>query len=70
VVRAWGTFRVITADGLPIYERSEACPGAYLTSGHSGVTLAAAHSPMLAPWIAGSALPRALTPFSARRFAS
>ncbi len=38
VVRAWGALRIMTPDGLPIYQVSEACPGATLATGHSGVT--------------------------------
>ncbi len=68
VVRAWGALRIMTPDGLPIYQESEACPGATLATGHSGVTLAAAHSLVLAPWIADGKLPEAATAFSAGRF--
>ncbi len=70
VVRAWGALRIMTADGLPIYQESEACPGAYLATGHSGVTLAAAHGLVLAKWIADGALPPEMAAFSARRFNS
>jgi len=70
VVRAWGALRIMTPDGLPIYQESEACPGATLATGHSGVTLAAAHSLVLAPWIADGKLPEAATAFSAGRFES
>ncbi|MCP4819880.1 MAG: FAD-binding oxidoreductase, partial [Shimia sp.] len=37
-------------DGLPIYQQSPTCPGAYLVSCHSGVTLAAAHAMRLPEW--------------------
>ncbi len=70
VVRAWGALRIMTADGLPIYQESEDCPGATLATGHSGVTLAAAHGLVLAKWIAEGALPPDLAPFSASRFDS
>lgn len=68
VVRAWGALRIMTADGLPVYDRSRDCPGAYLATGHSGVTLAAAHSLTLAERIAEGKLPPDLAPFSAGRF--
>jgi glycine/D-amino acid oxidase-like deaminating enzyme len=69
VVRTWAALRVMTQDGFPIYEQSAACPGAFATSVHSGVTLAAAHALFLAPAIAAGALPRdAFAPFSSRRF--
>jgi glycine/D-amino acid oxidase-like deaminating enzyme len=70
VVRAWGALRIMTADGLPIYEQSETCPGALLATGHSGVTLAAGHALALAPWLAESRLPPEMAPFRSSRFDS
>ena len=70
VARAWGALRIMTPDGAPIYQESEACPGAYLATGHSGVTLAAAHSLVLAKGIAEGALPDAAAAFGAGRFGS
>lgn len=69
VVRAWSALRVMSADGLPIYDQSRRFPGAFLANCHSGVTLAAAHQRILAPMIAAGALDAALLPFSAERFA-
>ncbi|MFX7988786.1 FAD-dependent oxidoreductase, partial [Acinetobacter baumannii] len=43
VVRTWGALRVMTPDGFPIYEESCQCPGAFLVTCHSGITLAAMH---------------------------
>jgi glycine/D-amino acid oxidase-like deaminating enzyme len=43
LVRAWGALRIMTPDGIPIYEESKSCPGAYLVTCHSGVTLGAFH---------------------------
>nr|WP_240755994.1 hypothetical protein [Pandoraea sp. XY-2] len=60
----------MTDDGLPIYEASEACPGAFLATCHSGVTLAAAHCEILAPWILGAPRPALLDHFYAKRFAA
>src|SRR5579875_3515115 len=68
IVRAWAALRVMPPDGLPIYDHSERCPGAFLASCHSGVTLAAAHAGRLAPMIAKGMLDPMLEPFSARRF--
>ncbi len=68
VVRTWSALRVMTADGFPIYDQSEAFPGAFLCTCHSGVTLAAAHAVTLAPMIAAGALDAGLSPFRARRF--
>ncbi len=50
LLRAWGALRVMSPDGLPIYQQSPTCPGAYLVSCHSGVTLAAAHAMRLPEW--------------------
>jgi glycine/D-amino acid oxidase-like deaminating enzyme len=68
VVRAWGALRVMSPDGYPIYDRSTVCPGAYLVTCHSGVTLAAAHASTIAGAIAGDAWPAAVAPFGAGRF--
>ena len=53
LVRAWGALRVLTADGFPIYQESETCPGAYVVTSHSGVTLASVHGLVVARWVAG-----------------
>lgn len=68
VVRGWGALRVMTPDGLPLYEQSRECPGAFVAACHSGVTLAAAHAERLAPWIAGETAPADIHPFTAERF--
>jgi glycine/D-amino acid oxidase-like deaminating enzyme len=70
VVRAWAGLRVMTPDGCPVYEQSATHPGAFAASCHSGVTLAAAHAYALAPAVAAGALPEALRPFAATRFAA
>ena len=57
----------MTDDGLPLYEQSADCPGAFVASAHSGVTLAAAHGLLLADWIAEGALPPELAAFDSRR---
>jgi len=70
LVRAWGALRPLTPDGYPIYQASEACPGAYLATCHSGVTLASAHSLILGPWVGGVAgTPPEFDAFSGDRFA-
>ncbi len=69
VVRTWAALRVMTADGFPIYDHSATCPGAFVATCHSGVTLAANHALTLAPLIAEGRLPpEQLEVFSARRF--
>lgn len=54
VLRSWSALRVLTPDGLPIYERSAHWPNAYAVNCHSGVTLAAQHVTVLSQWIANS----------------
>ncbi len=68
VVRSWAAFRVMTQDGFPIYDQSLTCPGAFLATCHSGVTLAASHAKILAPQIAAGRLEAEMAAFSARRF--
>jgi len=69
IVRTWAALRVMTKDGFPIYEESEHCPGAFVATCHSGVTLAAGHALSLAPLIARGGLPpERFQPFSTRRF--
>jgi glycine/D-amino acid oxidase-like deaminating enzyme len=53
LVRAWGALRPLTPDGLPIYQASASCPGAFVATSHSGVSLAAAHSFVIGPWTCG-----------------
>lgn len=68
LVRHWGALRILTPDGLPIYEQSPEHPGAFAVTCHSGVTLASIHALELAPAIAAGALPAGLGAFSSRRF--
>jgi len=67
-VRTWSALRVMSADGFPIYQQSETCPGAFVATCHSGVTLAAAHARVLAPMIARGQLDDVVAPFSTGRF--
>ena len=69
VVRTWAALRVMTRDGFPIYEQSTRCPGAFVATCHSGVTLAANHALALPPLIARGELPAdTFGVFSSRRF--
>ncbi|NYH17168.1 NAD(P)/FAD-dependent oxidoreductase [Paraburkholderia bryophila] len=68
LVRTWAALRVYSPDGFPIYDQSTRHPGAFVVTCHSGVTLAAAHTLRLAPWIAGGAMPDELPTFSGERF--
>ena len=67
-VRTWSALRVMSPDGFPIYEQSAACPGAFVVTCHSGVTLAGAHALKMAPMIVGGMLDEDMSPFSTRRF--
>jgi len=67
VIRAWAALRVMSPDGLPIYDQSETCPGAFTANCHSGVTLAAAHARALAPMIAKGELDPMLAKLTAKR---
>ncbi|MBI1774137.1 MAG: FAD-binding oxidoreductase [Proteobacteria bacterium] len=68
VVRTWSALRVMSPDGFPIYDHSVACPGAFLATCHSGITLAASHATELAPAIAQGGLPAECRAFGAHRF--
>lgn len=68
VVRAWGSLRVMSDDGFPIYDHSRDCPGAWVVTCHSGVTLAAGHALVVAEGIARGARPDDLESFSGQRF--
>lgn len=68
IVRMWAALRVMSPDGLPIYQQSERFPGAFGATCHSGVTLAGAHALALAPAILQGALPASLSAFGSARF--
>jgi glycine/D-amino acid oxidase-like deaminating enzyme len=69
VVRTWSGIRVMPRDGFPIYDQSEACPGAFVACCHSGVTLAPNHAYDIAPMVAAGSLdPAKVGAFSAARF--
>jgi len=68
LVRSWGALRVMSPDGLPIYQESKQMPGAFLVTCHSGITLAATHSHNLSRWLVGSKDAPDLSGFSEDRF--
>lgn len=69
LVRSWGALRVLSPDGLPIYQESPSMPGAYLVTCHSGITLAAAHARFLPDWLEKTDKAPDLEVFSETRFA-
>ncbi len=68
LVRAWGALRIMSPDGLPIYQQSPTMPGAYLVTCHSGITLAAAHARFLPDWLECNENAPNLEVFSEQRF--
>lgn len=68
VVRTWGALRVMTPDGFPIYQESRDCPGAFLVTCHSGITLASMHAGPLVNWMRGGAEPSEIQTFKSERF--
>ncbi|HET8746604.1 MAG TPA: FAD-dependent oxidoreductase [Ramlibacter sp.] len=69
LVRAWGALRVMTPDGCPIYQESQTCPGAFVATSHSGVSLAGTHAYVVGPWMAGlSTAPEAIHEFAGDRY--
>lgn len=68
LVRQWAGLRIMTPDGHPIYAESESHPGAFVALCHSGVTLAAAHTTMLARDILAGRLSPYFDAFHQRRF--
>jgi len=68
VVRSWGALRVLTHDGLPVYDESPTHPGIFIATTHSAVTLAPAHRGALAQWILNGQRPLEFASFGAQRF--
>lgn len=68
LVRSWGALRILSPDGLPIYQQSTEMPGAYLVTCHSGITLAAAHARFLPQWLEAADGAPDLEMFSEARF--
>lgn len=68
LVRSWAALRIMSPDGIPVYQQSRRHPGAYFVTCHSGITLAAAHARYLPLWITGQADAPDLSAFSEERF--
>ena len=68
LVRSWAALRVMSPDGLPIYQRSAKYEGARFVTCHSGITLAAAHATLLPDWVMGTNQAPDLSDFSEARF--
>lgn len=68
IVRTWGALRVMTPDGYPIYDESAECPGAFVVTCHSGITLAPVHAGSLVEWMRSGNEPQEIRTFKAERF--
>ena len=68
VVRSWGALRPLTTDGFPVYEESKKCPGAFVLTSHSGVSLASSHAEHIPRWIVSGEKPNGIGSFDSRRF--
>lgn len=68
LVRHWSALRVMSPDGLPIYQQSVTHPGAFYVTCHSGITLSAIHAEQLPQWLTGSSTAPDLSFFSEDRF--
>ena len=68
LVRTWAALRVLTPDKNPVYCESEAFPGTYAVTSHSGVSLAALQAEKLPKWILEGEKFRDFDQFHPRRF--
>ena len=68
IVRCWAALRIMSPDGMPIYQESTDMPGAYVVTCHSGVTLAANHVFTIPGWILHGESAGMIAPFSSERF--
>lgn len=68
LVRSWAALRIMSPDGLPIYQRSPTYQGAGFVTCHSGITLSPVHARLLPYWLAENETEVDLSPFSERRF--
>lgn len=68
LVRHWAALRVMSPDGLPIYQHSAQYPGASLITCHSGITLSAVHARLIPQWLEHRADAPDLEFFGEQRF--
>ena len=68
LVRCWGALRILSPDAKPVYAESETCPGAFVVTSHSGITLAPQHSGRISNWILEGETPEGFESFHSRRF--
>ena len=68
LVRCWGALRILTPDTKPVYAESASCPGAFVVTSHSGITLAPLHAGIIPRWIVEGKTPEGFEQFHSRRF--
>lgn len=68
LVRSWAALRIMSPDGLPIYQESPEYKDVFFVTCHSGITLASAHAELLTDWLLKKPIKFDLTPFSEARF--
>lgn len=68
IIRCWAALRIMSPDGMPIYQESSEMPGAYVVTCHSGITLAANHVFTIPDWILRGTAAQTIAPFSNQRF--
>lgn len=68
LLRGWAALRIMSDDGLPIYQRSAKFPRASFVTCHSGITLSAVHARLLPDWILARNTAPDLSHFSESRF--
>ena len=68
LVRSWAALRIMSPDGLPIYQHSPIASGASFITCHSGITLSAIHARLLPDWILKGDNELDLSHFSEDRF--
>lgn len=68
LVRSWAALRIMSPDGLPIYQRSPLVSGAAFLTCHSGITLSAAHARLMPDWILERNSAPDVSQFSESRF--
>lgn len=70
IVRAWGALRVMTPDGLPLYQQSSEFPGAFVFTCHSGITLASLHASELVESLINGQLAAPFDCYKGERFSA
>lgn len=68
LIRSWGALRVLSPDGLPIYQESHKIPNVFWVTCHSGITLAANHALDMPAWFEKRVDAPNLEAFSEDRF--